>query len=495
MEGMSPILRRPVLCLCLLSLLGTMLALPAAEAKHGNTRVSARVWKFDSKIALEEIDPLKKLISPQTPALANTPEPQPALPGMRLHPIECTHAEAMKALRALEADFGAKNHPEVSLTVPIGQEVAFTLPFATEKLEMRVLTALACRIRDEVALLISFPDSSRPVNPIIEVHSLRYSSEDQSCLLCRTESLGDHFHHTLILLEETHFGVAGKDPVTHARNQLQRWILPETILEPMPTLQFVEWLAQTTRKLGGPSGRGLNLVWVSEPLQSPDLSKARHFFYKQTMRELFFHSPELSFDVAIEPHAVVFRTPASETECSSAQLRSHRFPVKPQFLERFHDQDAIHTAARASNIPIYEQGGFMLDRENLILTCRQIPEHFLRSEKWLRDQKLLDETPRPAPALPAAMAKAGKIILPQLDLRRASLGEAVKAIQQAAAKADPPVKNLKITIQPSTQEEHAITMFTRAIPLSEALRHCAELSYHRIEADDTTITLRALGQP
>ena len=496
---MSQISCRTMLFLCLLSLLSTTLGLPAAGANHGNVKVSVRVWEFDSKLALKNVDPIAWLVPPTAPTFAtDPPTPQPALSGMRPYDIQCNRAEAMKTFRALEVDFGAKSHPEISRTVPIGQEVAFTIPFATEKLEMRVLTALKCRIRDEVSLLISFPDSSRSVNPIMEAHS--YSTEDHSYILCRTETTGNGYHHTMILLEEAHFGIAGQDSVTSTRNKLQRWIIPETHLEPMTPLQLIEWLVQKSRKLDkhsdGSPGRGLNLVWVSEPLQPQNRSKAPHIFYEQTMREFLFRSAELSFfDVAVEPHAIIFHIQASHTECSPGELRSRRFTVKPQILNRFQDNAAIDAAARSSNIPIYQQGGFTLDREQLILTSRQIPEHFMRSEKWLRDQKLLDETPRQAPKLPAALVKAGKIILPQLDLRRASLSEAVKAIQEAATAADPPVKNLKFAIEPSTQQENCISMFTRAIPVSEALKYCVELSYYRIEADDSTITLRPRTQP
>lgn len=475
--------------------------LPAVEATHGNVKVTARVCEFESKLQLSEIEPIARLIPAKAPAFGpHPPDSPPLLPGMTAHPIRCHVAEAVKSFRVLESDFGARRHPEVSRTVPIGREIAFTIPFATEKLDMRVLTALACRIQDEVALLISFPDSSRPVNPLMEVRSSRYSPKDQSCILCRTEITDGGFHHTLILLEETRYGVAGQDPVTRVRDKLQRWIVPETHLEPVTTLQLIEWLVQMSRKLdkqpGRSPGQGLNLVWISEPPQTAGPAKTPHAFYEQTMRKLLFHSVEFSsLDLAIEPHALVFRMQASHTECSPGQLESHRFRVKPQMLERFPDDAAMNTAAESSNIPVYEQGGFTLDRERLILTCRQIPEHFNRSEKWLRDQNLLDETPLPAPKLPASLVRAGKIILPQLELRRATLSEAVKAIQQAAMAAGPMAEDLKIVIEPGTQEETRITMFTHAIPASEALRYCAELSYYRIEAGDFNITLHPLTQP
>lgn len=378
--------------------------------------------------------------------------------------------------------------------------MSFIIPFGTEKLEMRVLTALKCRLPDEVSLLVSLTDAARSVNPILKIPSSAYSREDASSILCRTETNGSLLHHTLILLEESHYGIAGQDPVTRTRNKLQRWILPETHLEPMTTLQYIEWLAQKSRELDkrsdGSPGSGINLVWLLEPLtnvQNPDLQRASRIFAgPTTMRDVFFRSHYLGANLAIEPHALVFHMEASHTECDPGEFRSRRFRVKPQILKRFQEDAAINAAAKSSNVPIYEQGGFTLDREHLILTCRQMPSHFILAEKWLRDQKLLDETPLSAPRLPAALAKAEKIILPQLDLRRASLAEAVKAIQQAAASADPPVKNLKITIEPSELEETCITLFTRAIPASEALRYCAELSYRRVVADDSIIILRSM---
>ena len=246
--------------------------------------------------------------------------------------------------------------------------------------------------------------------------------------------------------------------------------------------------------------RGFNAVWRLEtaedirnsgPLGIDSLLEEKGM----TLRRALTLLTELSqMNMGIEPHALVFHVSSSDNECSPGELLSRQFQVKPQILKRFQNSSSINTAALSSNIPIYGEGGFTLDREHLVLTYRQPPEDFILAEKWLRDQNLLNERPPPPSQLPAALARAGKIILPQLDLRRASLSEAVKAIQQAAAAADPPVKNLKIVIAPGTVEETFITMFTRNMPAEEALRYCARLSYRRLEADETTITLRPLTQ-
>ncbi|MCF7787701.1 MAG: hypothetical protein K9N47_16345 [Prosthecobacter sp.] len=488
-----------VLFPCLLGLLATTLCLPAAGENHGMVQVSARVWELDSALPLKEIAPLASHFPPHPPTLQQVPSPQPMLPGMMTLPVILPTSEALKTLRALETEFAAKNHPLDSKTVPVGATVTFTIPFAAEKLEMHVLTALKCRLYDEIDLLVSFPDPSRVVNPLLKIQARTWSSEDASCLLCRTEAKGDVLHHTLILLEEIHYGIPGKDAVTLTRDKLQRLKLPETLIDARTSLETLEWLVAQSRELDkkskGSSGHGINVVWLRETAEdvrhtSSGASVSLFIEKGMTLRNALMYLTELSqMSQGIEDHALVFHVISSDNECSPGEFRRRLFQVKPQFLTRFQDNAAINAAARSSNIPFYDGSGFTLDRKRLTLACRQPPEHFILAEKWLTDQRLLDEPPQPAAPLPAALAKAGKIILPQLDLRRASLSEAVKAIQEAAAKADPPVRNLKISITPGSMEETLITLFTHGLPADEALKHCARLSGHRIEADDTTITL------
>lgn len=497
---MSPVLFIPGVVLCLLSLPGLTLSLSAAEPNYGNVQVSAKIWTLDSTAPLKEIGPIARQL-PATPPVSNVlPNPQPMLSGMMTAPVFLPTAEAMRTLQALEKSFGARSHPPATRTVPIGEEVAFTIPFATEKLEMRVQTVLACRLRDEVSLLASFPDATRSVNPVMSVGLSVNSFENAACLLCRTEAKEGLLHHTLILLEESHYGVRGTDSVTRTRNQMQRLILPQAHLKNLTPLRLLEWLVQQSREQGGSSDhtsrRGINAIWRLETVEdvknSIPLGIDSLFEEKgTTLRKALTVLTELSqMDMGIEQHGLVFHTNSTDNECSPGELLRRQFKVKSEILKRFQDNSAINIAARSSNIPIYEEDGLALDREHLILTYRQTPEHFIVAEKWLRDQNLLNETPPPPPALPAALARAGKIILPQLDLRRASLNEAVQAIQQAAAAADPPVKNLKIVIAPGTKEKTFITMFTRGMPADEALKHCARLSFHRIEADETTILLK-----
>lgn len=493
--------------LCFLGLMTEAVTLPAAAAEHGNVQVSAQVWELDAAPQLTEIEPIARHLQAKPAPLSRVPNPRPMLPGMTTVPVVLPAAECLKILRNLETDFGAKSHPADSRTVSIGEEIAFTIPLATEKVEMRVQTVLRCRLRDEVILLASFPDAARPVNPIMDLGSQIYSSDDRSYLVCRTEEKGTLLHHTLILLEERHYGVSGRDSVTETRNLMQRLVLPATHLENLTSLQLLEWLVRQSREEGKSSRnafrRGLNVVWRQEtaedvrnsyPLGIDSLLEKGGM----TLREAVTLVTELGqMTMGIDPHAAVLHVSSSSNECSPGEMLSRQFRVKPQILTRFQDRTAINTAASASNLPIYLEGGggFTLDREHLILTYHQPPEDFPLAEKWLQDQRLLNTTPAPVPSPPAALARAGKIILPHLDLRRANLSEAVKAIQQAGEASSPPVKNLRIVIQPGAQEENFITMFTRDMPADEALRHCARLSYRRIEADDTTITLRPLTEP
>jgi len=476
------------------------LSLSAVDPIHGNVQVSAKVWTLDSTAPLKEIGPIARQL-PANPPVSNVlPNPQPMLSGMMTAPVFLPKAEAMRTLQALEKSFGARNHPPAIRTVLIGEEVAFTIPFATEKLEMRVQTVLACRLRDEVSLLASFPDATRSVNPVMSVGLAVNTSENAACLLCRIEAKGPLLHHTLILLEESHYGIRGTDSVTRTRNQMQRLILPQAHLENPTSLRLLEWLVQQSREQGGSSDhtarRGINAVWPLETAEDVKNSYPLgiHSLLDEkdmTLRKALTLLTELNqMDMGIEQHALVFHVNSSHNECSPGELLSRQFQVKPQILKRYADSSAINAAARSSNIPIYTEGGFTLDREHFILTFRQPPAHFMLAEIWLRDQNLLNEKPPPPSPLPAALARAGKIILPQLDLRRASLSDAVKAIQQAASAADPPVKNLKIVIAPGNKEKTFITMFTRGMPADEALKHCARLSFHRMEADETTILLK-----
>lgn len=496
---MSHISWRRRLFLCFFGLLALPLQLSAAGTNHGMVQVSARVWDFDSAVPLREIAPLASHFSANPAPLPHEQILQPVLPGMMAVPVILTTAEALKALRALEMDFAAKSYPLESKTVPVGAEVVFTIPFESEELEMRVLTAFECRLYDDINLLVSFPDASRPVNPMLEIKPRVWSSEDSCCLLCRTEAKGGTLHHTLILLEEIHHGIPGQYPVTLTRNKLQSLILPETLLDKLTPLGALERLVEQSRKLDKKSevssGHGINVIWrreTAEDVRNTSKQGSVSLFVDKnmTLRTALRYVTELSqMSMGIEDHALVFHVTSSDNECSPGELYSRRFQVRPEILKRFPDNAALNAAARSSNIFIHDGGGFTLDREHLALTCRQPPEHFILSEKWLRDQRLLDEHPQPAPRPPAALAKAAKIILPQLDLRRARLDEAIKAIHDAAAKADPPDKDLKISIAPSSLEETFITLFTHGMPADEMLQHCAKLSSRRIEADETTITL------
>ena len=92
------------------------------------------------------------------------------------------------------------------------------------------------------------------------------------------------------------------------------------------------------------------------------------------------------------------------------------------------------------------------------------------------------------------MPPAGKIILPEVNFRKASLAECLDIIRTKSREADPEKKGAEIILNKgadtkSADKEALITMSLTNIPVFEALRYCADLSGHKLKCDGTSFML------
>jgi beta-lactamase regulating signal transducer with metallopeptidase domain len=78
---------------------------------------------------------------------------------------------------------------------------------------------------------------------------------------------------------------------------------------------------------------------------------------------------------------------------------------------------------------------------------------------------------------------AGKIILPKVQFRDATLTEAVEFIRVKSRELDPEKKGVNILVKPGSDPKAKITMDLRDVPAYEALRYCAELSGCKLTVD------------
>jgi beta-lactamase regulating signal transducer with metallopeptidase domain len=99
----------------------------------------------------------------------------------------------------------------------------------------------------------------------------------------------------------------------------------------------------------------------------------------------------------------------------------------------------------------------------------------------------------PAPK-PATEPPASKIICPSLEFRDATLTECIDFIRIKSRELDPDKKGVNIILKPGGNEAPRITLSLKNIPLSEALRYCAELSNHKLTSDAQSYFLTPVSQ-
>ena len=103
----------------------------------------------------------------------------------------------------------------------------------------------------------------------------------------------------------------------------------------------------------------------------------------------------------------------------------------------------------------------------------------------------------PAPAEPkgAAMKKAKAIILPKIDLRDATLSEAVDFLRVKSKELDPEKKGVNLVLIPSAKgEAPKITLNLVNVPLIEVIKYVTNLTNYGILIEDGAITIRPLGE-
>lgn len=87
----------------------------------------------------------------------------------------------------------------------------------------------------------------------------------------------------------------------------------------------------------------------------------------------------------------------------------------------------------------------------------------------------LDELVIPVPA--------SKIIIPSIEFREATLTECIDFIRIKSRELDPDKKGVNIIVKPGGDASLRIALSLKDVPLSEALRYCAELTNHKLTSD------------
>ncbi len=88
--------------------------------------------------------------------------------------------------------------------------------------------------------------------------------------------------------------------------------------------------------------------------------------------------------------------------------------------------------------------------------------------------------------------RADKIILPSVDFRDATLVEAIEFIRIKSRDLDSAQKGVNILLK-GDGGTAKITLSLKNVPVSKALRYCAELAAHKLSADENTIVLTPLS--
>jgi hypothetical protein len=97
----------------------------------------------------------------------------------------------------------------------------------------------------------------------------------------------------------------------------------------------------------------------------------------------------------------------------------------------------------------------------------------------------------PAQAGPA-VSKAGKIIIPKIEFREATVPEVVEFLRQKALELDPEKIGLKILLKPGAESDAKLTLMLTNIPLIEAIRYVAGLGNLKWQATPDGFVLEPL---
>ena len=89
--------------------------------------------------------------------------------------------------------------------------------------------------------------------------------------------------------------------------------------------------------------------------------------------------------------------------------------------------------------------------------------------------------------------RASKIILPNVEFRDATLVEAIEFIRAKSREHDPDKKGVNILIK-GDGSGAKITLSLKNVPVSEALRYCAELSDHKLTSDAQSFLLTPVSE-
>jgi len=90
--------------------------------------------------------------------------------------------------------------------------------------------------------------------------------------------------------------------------------------------------------------------------------------------------------------------------------------------------------------------------------------------------------------------RANKIILPSVKFRDVTLAEAIEFIRAKSREFDPDKQGVNILLK-GDGGTAKITLSLKDVPISEALRYCAELAGHKLSADDNALILAPVKAP
>jgi len=150
--------------------------------------------------------------------------------------------------------------------------------------------------------------------------------------------------------------------------------------------------------------------------------------------------------------------------------------------------DASNAAAITldlKDVPLIEALRYIAELANLKMTVQPFAVTIAPASATSTTQAT-----EPKPATKSALeTRADKIILPSVQFREATLAEALEFFRVKSRDLDPAKTGVNILLKPGGDEKLKITMSLQNVPISEALRYCAELARHKLSADENAFLL------
>jgi beta-lactamase regulating signal transducer with metallopeptidase domain len=199
-------------------------------------------------------------------------------------------------------------------------------------------------------------------------------------------------------------------------------------------------------------------------------------------------------------------TESSTANPIEAKLKAIVFPVVQfrdatiaeamEFLRvKSRDLDATSTNPAQKGVTILVRGAEE-NKARITLDLREVPlgqairyvAELAGLEIRVEPYAILVAPKSTAKPLPASNEAASPIILPQVELRDATLDEATTFIRLKSREVDPTGKGVNILIKPGGNAAK-ISLSLRQMPVNEALRYIAELTSHKLSVEENAYIL------